>query len=175
MTEEHKIVRPNNIDELVTSENLATIRYWKRHGFTNDEVAKSCGIARSTLQRWATQNPLLKEALKIGKEQAIAVVENKLFTKALQGNMTAIIFWLKNNARNLYNDSQLSPDEIQQIKAHTRILNANARIAEVKARLAERLDDSASEQLDKILETLVKEVDKDGTEKSNDGETDSGS
>ena len=74
MTEEHKIVRPSNIDELVTSENLATIRYWKRHGLTNQEVAKSCGIARSTLQRWATQSPLLKEALKIGKEQAIAVM-----------------------------------------------------------------------------------------------------
>lgn len=172
MTEEHKIARPSNIDELVTTENLATIRYWKRHGLNNDQVAKNCGIARSTLQRWATQSPLLKESLKIGKEQAVAVVENKLFTKALQGNMTAIIFWLKNNARNLYNDSQLSPDEIEQIKAHTRILNANARIAEVKARLAERLDDSSSEQLDKILDTLVKEVDEDGSEKSDDGETD---
>lgn len=175
MVSKQKNGRPSNIDSVTAPEKLATIRYWKRHGLNNEQVAKNLGIARSTLQKWATQSPLLKEALKVGKEQAVAVVENKLFTKALQGNMTAIIFWLKNNARNLYNDSQLSPDEIQQIKAHTRILNANARIAEVKARLAERLDDSSSEQLDKILDTLVKEVDEDGTEKSNDGETNSGS
>lgn len=174
MDTKRKIDYPHNIDELVTSENLATIRYWKRHGMTNQEVAKSCGIARSTLQRWATKNPLLKESLKIGKEQAIAVVENKLFAKALSGNMTAIIFWLKNNARNLYNDSQLSPDEIKQVKARTRTLEANARIAEVKANIAERLDDSASEQLDKILSTLVSEVDQDGTSKSNDHEANNG-
>ena len=47
-------------------------------------------------------------------------------------------------------------------------------IAEVKANIAERLDDSASEQLDKILSTLVSEVDQDGTSKSNDHEANNG-
>ena len=58
MTEEHKIVRPSNIDELVTSENLATIRYWKRHGLTNQEVAKSCRseerrVGKECRSRWS--------------------------------------------------------------------------------------------------------------------------
>lgn len=172
MSSKQKNGRPSNIDSVTSSEKLATIRYWKRHGLNNEQIAKNLGIARSTLQKWATQSPLLKEALRGGKEEAIAVVENKLFSKALSGNMTAIIFWLKNNARNIYNDSQLSPDEIEQIRARTKILKANARVAEVKARIAERMDDSASEQLDKILDILVKEVDQDGTKKPDDGETD---
>lgn len=172
MAKNGKTGRHSNIDKFTTPQSLATIRYWKRHGLTNDQVAKNLGIHRSTLQRWATENPLIEEALRVGKEEAVAVVENKLFSKALSGNMTAIIFWLKNNARNIYNDSQLSPDEIEQIRARTKILNANARIAEVKAKIAERLDDSSSEQLDKILETLVKEVDEDGTKKPDDGEAD---
>lgn len=174
MEEEHKIARPTKIDELVTPENLATISYWKRHGLTNQEVAQNCGIARSTLQHWATLNPPLKEALKIGKEQAVATVENKLFNKAMEGNMTAIIFWLKNNARSIYNDSQLSPDEIEQVRVRTRMLKANARIAEIKAKIAERLDDSSSEQLDKILETLVSEVNKYDTKRPDDQKADNG-
>ncbi len=174
MEEEHKIARPTKIDELVTPENLATISYWKRHGLTNQEVAQNCGIARSTLQHWATLNSSLKEALKIGKEQAVATVENKLFNKAMEGNMTAIIFWLKNNARNIYNDSQLSPDELEQVRARTRMLKANARIAEIKAKIAERLDDNSSEQLDKILETLVSEVNKYDAKKPDDRKADNG-
>lgn len=174
MEEEHRVVRPNNIDELVTPENIATISYWKRHGLTNQEVAQNCGIARSTLQHWATLSPPLKEALKIGKEQALAIVENKLFNKAMAGNMTAIIFWLKNNARNIYNDSKLSPDEIEEARARTRMLKANAKIAEIKAKVAEKLGNSSSEQLDNILETLISEVDKDGTKRPDDKKADNG-
>lgn len=169
--------RRSNVDEWLKPENLSLIRYWKRHGLNNKEVAANMGLkSRSALQRWAQQHTDIREALRGGKQQAIAIVENKLYQKAISGNMTAIIFWLKNNARDMYNDSQLSPDELEQVRARTKIMKANARIAEVKAKIAEQLGDSQSEQINKLLDTLVSEVDEDsGVKESTDGKADNGS
>ena len=126
-------------------------------------------MARQTLSRWSKDYQDIHDALKTGKEEAVALIENKLFLKAMSGNLTAIIFWLKNNARDMYNDSQLSPDEIKQVKARTRKMLADARISEVKAKLAEQMSDTSSEKLDEILDKLVSETEADDvTEKSND-------
>lgn len=97
--------------EWLEPNNLVLIRGWKRNGLTNDDVAKNMGISRKTLQDWAKRYSDIGDALKIGKEQANFIVEHKLFSKAVQGNITAMIFWLKNNWRDKYNDSQLSTEE----------------------------------------------------------------
>lgn len=107
-------------------EKLLVIRNWRRHGLTVEEVANNIGVARQTLQRWSKDYQDIYDALKTGKEEAVALVENKLFLKAMSGNLTAIIFWLKNNARETYNDSRLSPEEIKQAKARTRMMIAEA-------------------------------------------------
>lgn len=80
--------------------------------------------------------------------------------------MTAIIFYLKNNWRDKYNDSQLSPDELKLAKARSRKTNAEADIAEYKAQV---LKDSGSsgvellnEYLDKLDTLAEKEVKEDG-------------
>lgn len=153
----------------LTPEKLLVIRNWRRHGLTVEEVANNIGIARQTLQRWSKEHKDIYDALKTGKSEAVALVENKLFLKAMSGNITAIIFWLKNNVRDMYNDSPLSPEEIKQVKARTRKMIADARISEVKAKLAEQMSDTSSEKLDEILDKLVSETEvDDGTEKSDD-------
>ncbi|WP_283586387.1 small terminase subunit [Limosilactobacillus vaginalis] len=157
-------------------ENLVLIRYWRRHGCTVTETAKNMGVGESTLYKWSKDELDIREALKTGKETAIAAVENKLYSKALSGNLTAIIFYLKNNARSIYNDSQLSPEEIKQVKARTRKMIADARISEVKADIAEKMSDTSAEQLDRILDTLVDEVEADDvTKKSDDGKANTSS
>ena len=102
--------------EWLSPEKLNLVRNWKMNGLTNEEVAKNMGIARSILYEWQNKFPELKDALKTGKAEANAIVENKLFQKAVKGNMTAIIFYLKNNMRDKYNDSQIGPEERELVK-----------------------------------------------------------
>lgn len=165
----------SKMPEWLEPEKLLLIRRYRRRGLTVEETAKKMGVGYSTLMKWSHNNLDIREALKTGKEEAIAVIENKLFTKALSGNLTAIIFYLKNNDRQNYNDSQLSPEELKQAEARTRKLLADARISESKAEILERVSDTTNERLDEILDKLTKEVNEDdGTKKSNDVETDSG-
>lgn len=162
----------SRLPEWLEPEKLLLIRRYRRRGLTVKQTADQMGVGYSTLMKWSHDNLDIREALKTGKEEAIAIIENKLFTKAMSGNLTAIIFYLKNNDREHYNDSQLTSEEIKQVKARTRKMTADARISEVKAKIAERMGDSSDEQLEKILDTLVKEVDADGTKKSDDRKAD---
>src|SRR5699024_11916274 len=104
--------------EWLKPEKLILIRKWRRDGLTIEQTAKAMGINPDTIYTWVKKFPEISEALKTGKEEANAIIENKLFQKALSGNMTAIIFYLKNNWREKYNDSQLSPDELKIGRAH---------------------------------------------------------
>lgn len=65
-------------DQWLTQEGLSTIRSWRRHGLTDDEVAKKMGIARSTLWTWAERFPDILDAIKKGREERVAVIEDSL-------------------------------------------------------------------------------------------------
>nr|UWF98834.1 MAG: Putative bacteriophage terminase small subunit [Bacteriophage sp.] len=95
-----------------------------------------------------------------------------MLKKALSGNTTAMIFFLKNNWRDKYNDSQLSKEERELVLANIRKANADARIKEAKAIVAERLGTEDNEQLDQVLNKLIEEAGKVGTDKSINEETD---
>jgi transcriptional regulator with XRE-family HTH domain len=154
------------------NDNLILIQGWKRNGLTDEQIAHNMGVNPRTLERWKKDHSQICRALKIGREQANFIVESELFKKAVKGNTTAMIFFLKNNWRDKYNDSQLSPEEREQAKARTRKLLADARISEAKAKIVERLDQEDNEQLDAILDKLVKEAEADGTKRSDDTEAD---
>lgn len=148
-------------------ENLLLLQGWKRNGLTDEQIAEKIGIAPRTLERWKSKYSQIRQVLKMGKEQANFIIENELFKKAKSGNVTAMIFYLKNNWRDKYNDSQLSPDELKLAKARSRKTDAEADIAEYKAQV---LKDSGSsgvellnEYLDKLDSLADKEVKEDGT------------
>lgn len=143
------------------NDNLILLQGWKRNGLTDEQIAKNIGISARTLERWKKQYSQICQALKIGHEQANYAVEGKLLKKALSGNTTAMIFWLKNNWRDKYNDSELSPEErklavarVEKLKADTRISNARAKALEDNGQDMELL-------LDKMLDTISKEDKKD--------------
>ena len=121
-------------NEWLEPEKLNLVRNWKMNGLTNEEVAKNMGIARSILYEWQKRFPELKDALKTGKAEANAIVENKLFQKAVKGNMTAIIFYLKNNMRDKYNDSQIGPEERELVKQRIKKEKAQAAMLEEKTK-----------------------------------------
>ena len=118
-------------------DNLILLQGWKRNGLTDEQIAKNIGINVRTLDKWKAKYGRIRQALKIGHEQANYAVEGKLLKKALSGNTTAMIFWLKNNWRDKYNDSKLSLEErklavarVEKLKADTRISNARAKALE---------------------------------------------
>ena len=120
--------------EWLENDNLSLLRGWKMQGLTDEQIARDkIGIAPRTLEKWKAKYGQISRALKIGKERANFAVENKLFQKALEGNVTAMIFFLKNSYRDKYNDSQLSREERELASQRAKKLAAEATLAEWKA------------------------------------------
>lgn len=154
--------------EWLDKDKLVLLQGWKRDGLTDAEIAHNMGISINTLNKWIQ----IGQALKRGRDEINIIVENALLKKALSGNTTAMIFFLKNNWRDKYNDSQLSKEERELVLANIRKANADARIKEAKAIVAERLGTEDNEQLDQVLNKLIEEAGKVGTDKSINEETD---
>lgn len=142
-------------------ENLTLLEGWKRNGLTDDQIASNMGIAPRTLAYWKQNHVQILQALKVGREQANFVVERELFKKAVNGNTTAMIFWLKNNWRDKYNDSELSPEERKLAIARMEKLKADTRISNARAKALEDNGQDMEVLLDKMLDTIAKEDKKD--------------
>lgn len=105
---------------------IVRIQGWAMDGFTNEEIAKMMGIARSTFQAWLAENKELRDAVAINKEIADRTVENAAFKLAKgfhyrqehigadgeiyttneysKPNFNAIKFWLMNRKSNTWRD-----------------------------------------------------------------------
>lgn len=85
-------------------EKILLLQGWARNGLTNEQIASNMDIAVSTLWEWRKKSPKISNALKIGKDEADIQVENALYKAALEGNTTAMIFWLKNRRSKEWRD-----------------------------------------------------------------------
>lgn len=93
-------------DEWRTEDGLTVMSAWARAGLTDEQIASNMGCAASTLYEWKNKYPEIAEALKKSKDMADAEVENALYQKALSGDTTAMIFWLKNRKPKVWRDKQ---------------------------------------------------------------------
>lgn len=143
------------------SENLVLLQGWKRNGLTDEQIAHNIGINVRTLDKWKSKYGRIGQALKVGHEQANYIIEGELFKKAMKGNTTAMIFWLKNNWRDKYNDSELSPEERRLAVAREAKLKADTRISNARAKALEDNGQDMEILLDKMLDTITKEDKKD--------------
>lgn len=135
-------------------DNLVLMQGWKRSGLTDEEIAQNIGIRRETLYAWKNKYPNINNALKRGKEQSNFLIENVLFRKALSGNVTAMIFYLKNNWRDKYNDSELSPEERKLAISRQRKIDAETELTKLKAKAMKDGDKSAEEAVDRLMDVL---------------------
>lgn len=65
-------------------------------GATDQEIAEAIEVSIQTIYRWRKRFPEFDDAIKGIKQLADDRVQNALFSKALAGDTTAMIFWLKN-------------------------------------------------------------------------------
>ena len=103
----------NKLSEWLEPDSLLLLESWARDGATDEDIAEKIGITVRTLYRWqkysvtAADGQLtypIKEALRKGKEIPDRKVENALLNKALSGDVTAMIFWLKNRRPDRWSD-----------------------------------------------------------------------
>ena len=80
---------------------------WARDGLTDEQIAHNMGITAKTLYVWKNEYSDICEALKRGKEVVDYQVENALLNKALGGDITAQIFWLKNRRPDKWREKQV--------------------------------------------------------------------
>lgn len=84
------------IKEWLEDDKLILLRGWARDGLTNEQIANNIGINPKTLYEWKNKESKISNVLKESREIADYEVENALYKNALNGNVIAQIFWLKN-------------------------------------------------------------------------------
>ncbi len=116
---------------LKTAENKQTLLEHLKKTPIVQVACEKTGIGRATYYRWRKEDEAFAdeadEALSAGKKIVNDIAESQLMKAVRDGNMTGIIFWLKNNhpdyktkvevSGKLENQNKLSAEEEAQIKA----------------------------------------------------------
>lgn len=131
-------------------DNLLLLQGWKRDGLTDEQIAQKIGVAARTLERWKASHSQISRALKIGKTKANFAVENKLFQKAMTGNIAAIIFWLKNNWHGKYSEHPKTEAEKALDKANTDLALAQKANAIEQSKQLHTVADKTREKMAKL-------------------------
>lgn len=83
-------------------------------------VCAKTGICRASFYRWQQEDKEfaenVKEATNIGLEELNDYCETKLITKIKQGNMQAIVFWLKHHKKIYKQKSYIVVNNLCQAK-----------------------------------------------------------
>ena len=112
-----------NLD-LEQVENLAS------RGLGTTQIVRALGVSWSTIDRSRKRSEDFEEALKRGKARGLAQVTNSLFTSATDGNVTAQIFYLKNQ------DPKTWKDRVENVHA---TINLNDVLSGAKERIGENM------------------------------------
>lgn len=100
-------------------EKLILVEGWARDGLINEQIAEKLGINPDTLYQYQKKYPEFSEALKRGKEIVDYEVENALLKNALDGNVTAQIYWLNNRKPKQWKnkrENEANNDEITRVE-----------------------------------------------------------
>lgn len=73
-------------------------------GATDDELARVFGVSGTTMDNWKSAHLDFLGALKRGRAEADCAVARALYLKAVGGDVTACIFWLKNRRPQSWRD-----------------------------------------------------------------------
>lgn len=113
-------------EDFINQGGIDLLRKWAEDGATNDQIAGMIGIHRATFYRWIKRSGDIRDALKKGKEIADCQVENALYKTALAGNVTAMIFWLKNRRPDKWRERRASVVTVAPDDGFIEALKGNA-------------------------------------------------
>lgn len=106
----------------LTKDGLTLLEGWARDGLTDEQMAEKMKVGTRTLYDWKVRYPQISQSLKKGKEIVDYEVENALLNKALDGDTTAQIFWLKNRRPDKWRDKPEMPGDSDILKKARAIL-----------------------------------------------------
>lgn len=93
-------------DKWLEPNNLLLLQYKAMSGETKAAIAEFMGISVRTLEHWEKKPECaqLKQAISAGVEASCGAVSNRLYRAAMDGNITAMIFYLKNRDPSRWSD-----------------------------------------------------------------------
>jgi len=110
--------------DLEQVENLAS------RGLGTTQIARAMGVSWNTIDRNRKRSVDFEDAIKRGKAKGLAQVTNSLFTSATDGNVTAQIFYLKNQ------DAKTWKDRVENVHA---TINLNDVLTGAKERIGDSM------------------------------------
>ena len=122
--------------DLQQVENLAS------RGLGTTQIARAMGVSWNTIDRNRKRSVDFEDAIKRGKAKGLAQVTNSLFTSATDGNVTAQIFYLKNQ------DAKTWKDRVENVHA---TINLNDVLSGAKERIG---DNMATIQQPKVINAV---------------------
>ena len=84
-------------------------------GLSEEQIGSVIGCSRETIRRKKRDNKAFEAAIKKGKCKGIAKVTNSLFKNAIEGNLGAQVFFLKNRDRENWQDKIDSSVQVREI------------------------------------------------------------
>ena len=140
-----------------------------KHRFTNAEIGAEVGVDEKTIRRWKQKTEFinglfdyslnkLNLAFPLAVQQCYELLENPKTPAMVKFQIIQMIF----KYDNLLSDN--STPELD--KARVRKANADARVAEARAKAMENSGQDMEQLLDKMLDTLTRESDKESKKKS---------
>lgn len=78
-------------------------------GLTIAQIADCLGVSDATVYERQKEYPEFLESIKRGRSQGINKVTSALFDKALEGDNTCMIFYLKSRDRESWGDQYVEP------------------------------------------------------------------
>jgi len=130
-----------NLD-LEQVENLAS------RGLGTTQIARALGVSWNTIDRNRKRLGEFEDALKRGKARGLAQVTNSLFTSATDGNVTAQIFYLKNQ------DPKTWKDRVENVHA---TINLNDVLTGAKERLGGQMTDNKEPKIINAVKSMPTE------------------
>lgn len=112
-------------------EKFPLIEGWAKDGLTDEQISKNLGISKVTFYKYKASCSELNELLKKSKEVVDYEVENALYKSAIGGNVSAMIFWLKNRRPDKWKDKK-EPTEIEIMKKDLELRERKLKLEEEK-------------------------------------------
>lgn len=134
--------------EWLTPDGLLLLEGWARDGLTDEQIAGNIGINPATLYKWIDKYGEIGKAIKKGKAPVDFQVENAMLKRAMgydyeevitevydngkkhirkvkkhmPGDVTAMIFWLKNRRPDKWRDKPEAKEDSETLKAAKQLL-----------------------------------------------------